>query len=53
MRKTDDVEHSLVTIEVCDGIIRQAYQARNTRITEVQREFINEWAKEKDIKVNI
>ena len=44
MRKKESPDLSLVTIELdLDGNLRQAYQERNTQITNTQREVIEEW----------
>ena len=44
MRNKDTPDKSLVTIELSlYGDLRQAYQERNTRITEVQKNAINTW----------
>ena len=44
MRKKDTPEVSLVTIELdLNGNLCQAYQARNSKITEKQRAVINTW----------
>lgn len=44
MRYAETPEDSLVTIEVVNGRINQAYQARNVRVTHEQHEAIKTWA---------
>lgn len=49
MRERIDTENSLVTVEVKEGHIRQAYQSCNTTITSEQREFLKKYAKNKGL----
>lgn len=52
MRKNDAPEESLVTIELDkDGMVVQAKRKYNELITEEDEAFINEWAKEKCLKL--
>lgn len=44
MRDINDPEKSLVTVEVRDGRIRQAYQALNQRPTAEQIQWLSSWA---------
>ena len=50
MRKQDSPNRSLVSIEVRDGSVRQAYRARNSAITEEQADFIQKWADKHNIE---
>lgn len=45
LRKLEEPDKSLVTVEVLDGKIRQKYQKRNTAINKDQNEFLNLWEK--------
>lgn len=49
MRERANLEDSLVTVEVKEGHIKQAYQSCNTIITSEQREFLKKYAKNKDL----
>lgn len=49
MRERANIDDSLVTVEVKEGHIRQAYQICNTTITEEQREFLRKYAKNKNL----
>lgn len=44
MRSVDDPDKSLVTVEVRDGRIRQAYRACNRRPSDEELAWLNEWA---------
>ena len=46
MRKASNPEKSLVTVEVRDGRMRQAFQACNRQITQAQRRWLQEWCDE-------
>lgn len=50
MRDSMDPEKSLVTVEVRDGRIRQAYRARNCRPSDEELKWLNEWAEEMGFK---
>ena len=52
MRSNNDLDKSLVTIEVVDNEIRQALQKRNTKVTKEQKDFLVKWAKEKELNYN-
>ena len=43
MRYTSDPDRPLVTVEVRDGKVRQAFQSHNRDITTSQRRFLAEW----------
>ena len=43
MRDADDPDMPLVTVEVRDGAVRQAFQSHNRQITASQRAFLKEW----------
>lgn len=43
MRDADDPDTPLVTVEVRDGAVRQAFQSHNRQITASQRAFLKEW----------
>lgn len=49
MRERAEPDNSLVTVEVKEGHIKQAYQACNTIITSEQREFLEKYAKNKNL----
>lgn len=46
MRDKDDIEHSLVTIEIVRDSVVQMYQSRNRQCTEEQIEAIAKWEKD-------
>lgn len=46
MREVSKPEESLVTVEVRDGRVRQAYRACNRRPTDEEIQWLNEWADE-------
>lgn len=46
MRKVNNPEKSLVTVEVNKGRIRQKYQRKNDIVTREQNNFLNKWEKE-------
>ena len=43
MRGADDPDTPLVTVEVRDGRVRQAFQSHNRQVTAAQRKFLTEW----------
>ena len=49
LRSIDDVNKSLVTVEVRNGRIRQAYAACNRRPSDEEVKWLNKWAKENNI----
>lgn len=51
MREALNPEKSLVTVEVRDGKIRQAYQAMNQTPTDEQIEWLEKWANDHDIEM--
>jgi hypothetical protein len=46
MRAADNPDKSLVTVEVRDGRVRQAFQACNRQITQQQRRWLRKWCDE-------
>lgn len=48
MRSVKEPDESLVTVEIKNGHICQAYQKSNTRITKEQNDFLAEYAKKKN-----
>lgn len=46
LRKVNKPEKSLVTVEVCNGQIRQERQKYNKDTTEAQKNFLEKWKKE-------
>ncbi|MDO4797194.1 MAG: PcfJ domain-containing protein [Coriobacteriales bacterium] len=46
MRATDSPDKSLVTVEVRDGRVRQAFQACNRQITQSQSRWLRKWCAE-------
>lgn len=53
MRDVKKIEDSLVTVEVKKDCIRQAYQQSNTYITQEQRQFLEKYAKAKNLILDI
>lgn len=52
MRDNNNLEESLVTIEVKEGVVCQVKAYANTNTTAEQDKFISKWAKVKELKVN-
>lgn len=49
MREKENIDDSLVTVEVKNGHICQAYQKSNCRISEEQRKFLEKYAKNRKL----
>ena len=49
MREKENIDDSLVTVEVKLGHLCQAYQKNNNRISQEQLEFLQKYAKNKKI----
>ena len=45
LRKKDNINKSLVTIEIRDNKVVQAFRSYNTPITTEDKEFIDRWNK--------
>ena len=43
MRRSDSPDESLVTVEVRDGRVRQAFQSHNRQVTAEQRRVLRDW----------
>ena len=43
MRRADSPDESLVTVEVRDGRVRQAFQSHNRQVTAEQRRVLMDW----------
>ena len=43
MRRADDPDTPLVTVEVRGDAIRQAFQSHNRQVTTAQRRFLADW----------
>ncbi len=52
-RLVSSPDESLLTIEVKDKTVTQAYSSGNRRLNQEQKEFIHEWAKAKGLKVTV
>lgn len=52
MRRTSEPDKSLITIEVRNGVIRQACIGKNNVIPDEYRGWIRNWAASKDIEIN-
>lgn len=53
LRSTDNIEKSLVTIEVRNNSIKQARRYENKKPTIEEMDFILDWAKEKDLRMEL
>ena len=53
MREKSNVYKSLITIEIRNGVLRQAYRAFNKIPNEQEQKFIEEFAKEKNLIFDI
>lgn len=51
MRKNENLDESLVTIEVRGGVVRQVRGKFNRRPTEEENNFVKEWAKTKNLEL--
>ena len=52
LRKSDDLESSLATVEVRGTNVRQAKGYANRSLSTKERDFITEWAKKKELHLN-
>jgi hypothetical protein len=52
LRKSNDLESSLATVEVRGTNVRQAKGYANRSLRQEERDFISEWAKKKELHVN-
>ena len=52
MRKTDDIDESLITIEFNDNSILMVRGLQNRYVDEEEKEFIQKWAIEKNINID-
>lgn len=52
MRRTSEPDKSLITIEIRNGVIRQACIGRNHTVPYEYREWIEEWAAAKDVRID-
>jgi hypothetical protein len=53
MRETNNLDKSLVTIEVKDNTIKQAKGFANRPVTNVEEKFLKQWAKEKKLNYDV
>lgn len=53
LRKTENTNNPLVTVEVRGNIIRQVRGQHNRKPYAEEMEFVNKWAKEKELEVKI
>jgi hypothetical protein len=53
MRKVDEPEKSLVTVEVKNGVITQAQGYASRKITEDEEKFLMKWAKKKELQYGL
>lgn len=52
MRRRDEPKKSLVTLEIIDGVICQAWQKCNEPLTRGQKQFLKKYAKEKELLID-
>ena len=51
LRDVEDKTEPLITVEVVDGIIKQAYGKNDSRPTDEQLDFLKLWADKKELKL--